>query len=171
MRRGLTTHVLTGILVVGCRSVEGDTPAGEVYGTDVIRWASASSGPDILLVGGPSGAAPRCIRTLYPAQANMGMDGPPSFNGISGFPDDAYAAVDALFTDEVEAVLRGDSDRLRARPPADVHPGSFLDLEHTPLPPRTRLDVRLPVDETASSVTLELLAKLLPLLDAHCPHP
>ena len=68
-------------------------------------------------------------------------------------------------------MLRGDSERLRSRPSGDVRLGDFLDLEHVPFARGTRLDVRLPLDETASGVTLDLLGKLLPLIDGHCPHP
>jgi hypothetical protein len=71
----------------------------------------------------------------------------------------------------VETVLRGDSDRLRSRPSGDVRLGDFLDLEHVPLAGGDRLAVRLPLDETASDTTLQLLGKLLPLIDGHCPHP
>ena len=164
-------RVLTGVLAVGCQSIEGDSPADDVYRTTVIRWASVSTGPDILTVGGPAGAAPRCFRPMFPAQANVSIDVPASFNGSSDFPAETYAAIEALFTDGVEGVLRGDSDRLRSRPPGDVQLGTFLDLAHVPLPPGTRLEVRLPLDETASDVTLELLRTLLPLVDGHCPHP
>ena len=171
MERRLAAHVMTCILALGCRPAESDSPTNDVHGTRVIRWASASSGPDILFVGGPSGAPPGCFRTLYPAQANLGRDVPPSFDGHAEFPVETYERMDALFTEEVETELRADSDRLRARPPREVPLGSFLDLEHAASPPGTPLDVRLPVDETASTVTLDLLGRLLPLLDAHCPHP
>jgi len=171
MTRRLTVFVLTGALAIGCQSVEGDSPASDGYGTTVVRWASALAGPDILTVGGPAGAAPRCFRTMFPAQANVSIDVPASFAGSSAFPAETYAAIEALFTDEVVTVLRGDSDRLRSRPPGEVRLGNFLDLAHVPLPSGTRLEVRLPLDETASDVTVELVRTLLPLVDGHCPHP
>ena len=120
MTRRLTVFVLTGALAIGCQSVEGDSPASDGYGTTVVRWASALAGPDILTVGGPAGAAPRCFRTMFPAQANVSIDVPASFAGSSAFPAETYAAIEALFTDEVVTVLRGDSDRLRSRPPGEV---------------------------------------------------
>ncbi|HZJ52958.1 MAG TPA: hypothetical protein VFD38_02375 [Myxococcaceae bacterium] len=167
--------VLMGVLALGCQSLEGDTPADAVPGTRLVRWSSASSGPDIVSVGGPAGAAPRCFRTTLPARANVSTDVStdisPLFAGASEFPAETYAAIEALFTDDVEAVLRSDSDRLRARPPGEVRLGHFLDLEHVGFPRRTWLDVRLPLDETASDLTRELLRTLLPLVDAHCPHP
>jgi len=64
MGRRLAARVLTGILAVGCQSVEGDPPASDVHGIGVIRWAFAASGPDILFVGGPPGVTPGCFRTI-----------------------------------------------------------------------------------------------------------
>jgi hypothetical protein len=167
--------VLTGILALGCQSLEGDQPVDDVPRTTLVRWNSASSGPDIVSVGGPAGAAPRCFRTTLPAPANVSTDVPtdvaPVFAGASEFPAETYAALEALFTDDVDAVLRSDSDRLRARPAGEVRLGHFLDLEHVGFPHPSQLSVRLPLDETASDVTRELLRTLLPLVDAHCPHP
>ena len=160
-----------GVLAVGCQAVEGDAPADDMRRTTVIRWSSSVSGPDVVTVGGPTAAAPRCFRTIFPAQANVRTDVPPAFNGYSDFPAETYAAIEALFTDEVDTVLRRDSDRLRSRPSGDVRLGEVLDLQHVPVVRGTRLDVRLPLDETASDGTLELLGKLLPLIDGHCPHP
>ena len=68
-------------------------------------------------------------------------------------------------------ITEGGSDLLAARPPGDVRPGHFLDLGQVTVPRRTPLDVRLPLDDTTSAVTLELLGRLLPLIDGHCPHP
>ena len=171
MRGRFVVVVWTGVLAVGCHSIEGDVPADDGRRTTVIRWSSAVSGPDIVTVGGPTAAAPRCFRTIFPAQANVRTDVPPAFNGYSDFPPETYAAIEALFTDEVDAVLRSDSDRLRGRPSGAVRLGDFLDLEHVPVVRRTPLAVRLPLDRTASDVTLVLLGKLLPLIDGHCPHP
>jgi hypothetical protein len=172
MRGRLVVVVWTGVLSVGCQAVEGDVPPDDGRRTTVIRWSSAVSGPDIVTVGGPAAAAPRCFRTIFPVQANVNTDVvPPAFNGYSDFPPETYAAIEALFTDEVDTVLRGDSDRLRSRPAGAVRLGDFLDLEHVPVVRGTPLAVRLPLDQTASDVTLELLGKLLPLIDGHCPHP
>lgn len=164
----------TCVLSVGCHGGEADAPANDARHTAVIRWSSASSGPDLVTVGGPATATPRCFRTIFPATANMAAapsEVPPAFNGASDFPAEAYAEIEALFTADVETVLRSDSDRLRARPSGEVRLGEFLDLGHVTTQRRTPLDVRLPLDETASAVTRELLGTLLPLVDAHCPHP
>ena len=171
MRGRFVVALWTGALAVGCQAVEGSTPADEGRRTTVIRWSSVASGPDIVTVGGPASAAPRCFRTIFPARANVSTDVPPAFNGYSDFPEETYAAIESLFTDQVETVLRGDSDRLRSRPSGDVRLGDFLDLEHVPVAGGDRLAVRLPLDETASDTTLQLLGKLLPLIDGHCPHP
>jgi hypothetical protein len=167
----IAVGMLTGVLALGCQSIEGGQPIDDVRRTTLVRWSAASSGPDIVTVGGPAAAAPRCFRTTFPARANLSTDLPPAFNGSSDFPAATYAAIEALFTDDVEAALRSDSDGLRARSPGDVRLGDFLELEHVTFPRRTRLDVLLPLDETASDVTRELLRTLLPLVDAHCPHP
>jgi hypothetical protein len=166
--------LVSGVLAIGCQSGDEDTPADVGPHTTVIRWSSASSGPDIVSVGGRTTSAPRCFRTIFPATANVAQapsDVPAAFNGASDFPAEAYAEIDALFTDDVETVLRSDSDRLRARPASEVRLGAFLDLGHVATQRRTPLDVRLPLDQTASAATRELLGTLLPLVDAHCPHP
>jgi hypothetical protein len=171
MRGRFVVVAWTGVLAVGCQAIEGDPGPDDGRRTTVIRWSSALSGPDIVTVGGPTAAAPLCFRTIFPVQANVRTDVPPAFNGYAGFPEETYAAIEALFTDEVDTVLRGDSDRLRSRPAGDVRLGDFLDLEHVPVVRGTRLAVRLPLDRTASDGTLDLLGKLLPLIDGHCPHP